>query len=181
MLDLHHTMLVDSISGASGFEQRNDSLIILLGQAANLDELLSFTIHYRGMPELAGGIKGMRYETHTSNIPVIATLSTPYLAHYWYPCKDGPADKADSVYVDITLPNIDFDGYPLIGVSNGILVETTATDSSNTFHWRHRHPIVPYYVMMAVSNYVHLGHQYCNSEGMLSFGLLRICCRQQFS
>lgn len=164
MLDLHHTMLVDSISGASGFEQRNDSLIILLGQAANLDELLTFTIHYRGIPELAGGIKGMRYETHSGNIPVIATLSTPYLAHYWYPCKDGPADKADSVYVDITLPNIAFDGYPLIGVSNGILIETTATDSSNTFHWRHRHPIVPYYVMMAVSNYVHLGHQYCNSD-----------------
>jgi hypothetical protein len=116
------------------------------------------------MPELAGGIKGMRYETHTSNIPVIATLSTPYLAHYWVPCKDGPADKADSANVDITLPNIDFDGYPLIGVSNGILEETTVTDSSNTFHWRHRHPIVPYYVMMAVSNYVHLGHQYCNSE-----------------
>jgi hypothetical protein len=45
MLDLHHTMLVDSISGASGFEKRNDSLIILLGQAANLDELLNFTIH----------------------------------------------------------------------------------------------------------------------------------------
>jgi aminopeptidase N len=164
LLDLHQSLFVDSIIGASGFEQRNDSLIIFLVEPASYDELLSFTIYYSGLLELAGGIKGMRYETHKGLIPVIATLSTPYLAHYWYPCKDGPADKADSVYVDITLPNIAYDGYPLIGVSNGILEETTTTDTSNTFHWRHRHAIVPYYVMMAVSNFVHLGHQYCNSD-----------------
>jgi len=39
---------------------------------------------------------------------VIATLSTPYLAHFWYPCKDGVADKADSVAVDITVKGYDY-------------------------------------------------------------------------
>ncbi len=68
MLDLHNSLLVDSISGASGFEQRNDSLILFLEQAAALDELLTVTIHYRGIPELAGGLKGMRYE------PTVATF-----------------------------------------------------------------------------------------------------------
>jgi aminopeptidase N len=111
---------------------------------------------YSGVPTVATGtVKGFRIDTRNStvSIPTIATLSTPYLAHYWYPCKDGPTDKANSVWVDITIPEGSYNGYDLMAVSNGLLVETTSSGGKKTFKWRHNYPIVPYYVMVAVSNY----------------------------
>ncbi|MEZ5146795.1 MAG: M1 family aminopeptidase [Bacteroidales bacterium] len=119
---------------------------------------------------MAGGYKGMRYESHNGGEPIIATLSTPYLAHYWYPCKDGPQDKPDSVYMDITLPKISYSGVEIMGVSNGVLENIIDNGDSNTFQWRHRYPIVTYYVMAAVSNYVHFQEEF-NGTGGESFPL----------
>ena len=84
-----------------------DHLITLNFQAnLNLGDTTEIVINYSGTPETPSNApnKGFRFETHGSDIPVIYTANTPYLAHYWYPCKDGPSDKADSVRVDITIP-----------------------------------------------------------------------------
>jgi aminopeptidase N len=104
---------------------------------------------------LAGGYKGLRYETHDGGQPVIASLSTPYLAHTWWPCKDGTGDKADSTFIDITIADTIIGGLQVIAVSNGILENTISANGKKTFQWRHRYPIVPYYVMVAISNYTH--------------------------
>lgn len=163
-LDLHRNLLVDSIAGAVSFKHVNDSLLIQLPTALAKDSLASVEIFYAGSPELAAGIKGLRYSTHAQNEPVIATLSTPYLAHYWFPCKDGPDDKADSVYVDITIPYRYYNNLMLKAVSNGILEITDQSGQWQTYRWRHRYPIVSYYVMMAISNYVLLEEEYCNHD-----------------
>jgi len=165
-LDLNRSMSIDSIAGpVAGFEHIGDIIQISLNDTFGTEDLIELTIYYQGEPKLALGYKGMRYETHGNNEPIIATLSTPYLAHYWYPCKDGPTDKPDSVYVDITIPDIQINGIELKGISNGLLEETVVNGDKKTFKWRHRYPIVTYYVMAAVSNYEVISELYTGIYG----------------
>ena len=148
------------------------TLTIDLSKSYSTSETIKLRILYNGQPPLATGSyidKGFRFDTYTSsagtaNIPAIATFSTPYLAHYWFPCKDGTTDKANSVWVDITLPDISYDGLPLTGISNGVLVEETTDGTKRTFKWRHNHPIVPYYILVAASNYEKIEGTYTNYE-----------------
>ncbi len=165
-LNLHRSLPVDSITGnVSGFTAGGDTIFVDLDRPYGAGEPASVTVHYRGEPELAGGYKGLRYETHAGGEPVIATLSTPFLAHYWWPCKDGPGDKPDSVYIDIAVPDTSIGGQELIAVSNGVLDTVLQVGGKKVFRWRERYPIVPYYVMAAVSNYRHYRQDYEGAEG----------------
>jgi aminopeptidase N len=153
-LDLQSALSVVNVTGnAAGYEQAGDTVSIALDRAYGTGEGAEVTVHYGGVPQLAGGYKGLRYGIHGANERIIASLSTPFLAHYWWPCKDGPGDKADSVWLDITIPDTTFGGYPLTAVSNGDFYCITHGGEKNTYHWRHCYPIVPYYVMVAISNY----------------------------
>ena len=170
-INLNSALTVDSVSApCESFYHDNDVIIINLDGSYNPGDLIDLTIWYHGIPVLAGGYKGMRYESHGPGEPIIATLSTPYLAHYWYPCKDGPQDKPDSMYMDITIPDDVINGQPLMGISNGILENIIDNGDTRTFQWRHRYPIVTYYVMAAISNYVHFQDEF-NGTGGESFPL----------
>ncbi len=153
-LDLQRSFHIDSLTGAaSSFQFKNDVLTVSLDKAYNKGDSASLRIYYRGEPPIINDLKGLRYEIHGLNEPIIANLSTPFLAHYWWPCKDGPGDKADSVYIDVTIPDTTIRDVPLIAVSNGTLEGTTLNGAKKTFHWRERFPIVPYYVNIVISNY----------------------------
>ena len=168
-LDLEQDLMVDSISSPSAsFSHTGNKIWIELESAFNIGEEVELTVYYHGKPSNPGGYKGLVYTDH-NNAPVIATLSTPYLAHSWYPCKDGPEDKADSVYIDITIENRVIDSLEVIALSNGILENIEGKDGKKTFHWRHRYPIVTYYVMAAISNYVLIEQEF--NDGRLSFPL----------
>lgn len=165
-LSLNSALTVDDVTGdVSSFIQTGDSILISLDAAYDPGEQLEVIISYHGVPVEAGGYKGLRYETHHGVEPIIATLSTPYLAHYWYPCKDGPSDKPDSVYVDVTIPVQIVNGNEVIAVSNGMLENVIDNTSEKTYQWRHRYPIVTYYVMVAISNFVHFGESYAGIYG----------------
>ena len=165
-LNLISSMIVDSVAlDAISATADNDNILINLAGNFNIGDPIEIKIYYHGVPTLANGIKGLVYSTHGENEPVIASLSTPFLSHYWWPCKDGPKDKADSVYVNITIKDSTINGLPLIAVSNGLLDEV---DSSKviwkTFKWKHRYPIVPYYIMVAISNYRIINQTYSGAN-----------------
>lgn len=165
-INLNSALTVGSISApCESFYQDNDVIVIAMEESYNPGDLVELTISYQGIPVEAGGYKGLRYETHGENEPIIATLSTPYLAHYWYPCKDGPQDKPDSVYMDITLPDEEINGVQVMGISNGLLENIIDNGDTRTFQWRHRYPVVTYYVMAAVSNYVFFQDEFDGGEG----------------
>jgi aminopeptidase N len=165
-LDLHDAFAIDSLSGdVSGFTFANDTITVELDRPYAAGEGASVTVHYRGVPELAGGLKGLRYTSHGGGQPLIATLSTPFLAHYWWPCKDGPGDKPDSVYIDIAIPDTVIAGLPLVATSNGRLDSVIVRGGKRVFQWRERYPIVPYYVMVAISNYRTFRQDYEGGSG----------------
>jgi aminopeptidase N len=160
-LNFHHSLNVDSIKGKiSDYIIVDDTIMINLSEVLPFKEIDEVIIYYQGVPELAYGYKGLRYESHGNNEPIIASLSTPYFAHYWWPCKDGPGDKADSVYIDITIPDMLINNLPLLAISNGLLENEITTNGMKTFQWRERYPIAPYYVMVAISNYDYIKQYY---------------------
>lgn len=165
MVDLDQSFEIISVSPPVADYTFSDNVLHLqLENSYNAGDTLSFQIEYEGYPQMPGGYKGLRYETHDGGEPVIATLSTPYLAHSWYPCKDGTSDKADSVFLDISIKDTIISDIPLIAVSNGVLENSYSDGVMKTFEWRHRYPIVPYYVMMAISNYTLFQQQYDDGE-----------------
>ncbi|MFI5371526.1 MAG: M1 family aminopeptidase, partial [Candidatus Eisenbacteria bacterium] len=80
--------------------------------------------------------------------PLIWSLSEPYGARSWWPCKDAPEDKADSVDVRFTVPSA------LITASNGTLISATDDGVKTVSHWHERHPIATYLISIASYPYM---------------------------
>jgi aminopeptidase N len=101
------------------------------------------TVNYHGQPKG----DGFSFGEHKSK-PMISTYGLPYTAQQWWPCKDTPLDKADSIDLIITVPE------PLVVASNGKLIsEKQNDDGTRTFHWSVSYPIYPDTVSLAVTNY----------------------------
>jgi aminopeptidase N len=165
-LNLRREFTIDSIRGNVGsFSFSIDTITLTLDHPFASGESGSVQVYYRGVPPVANNTKGLRYVTHAGNQRLIASLSTPFLSYYWWPCKDGPGDKPDSVYVDITIPDTSIAGIPVIAVSNGVLSNIISSGGKKTFQWRERYPIIPYYVMAAVSNYRDFHQTFTGSHG----------------
>jgi hypothetical protein len=163
-LNLHNSMVVTGYSeDAASIAASTNTITIQLSKPFDIGETVKLRIDYQGVPVSPNGTKGFRFTTNSHGVPVVATLSTPYLAHYWFPCKDGPTDKADRTYIDITIPQETYNGFELKAISNGLLTETTSTATTKTFKWRHNYPCVPYYIMVAVSNYDTINRTYAKN------------------
>jgi aminopeptidase N len=107
----------------------------------------SITVFYHGVPQ-SSGFGSFTQSTHgPSNAPVVWTLSEPYGARDWWPCKMTLTDKADSIDTYITVPPGNK------AASNGLLKEIIPQDTNFTYHWKHRHPIAAYLIAQAVTNY----------------------------
>ena len=77
------------------------------------------------------------------------SLSEPYGARDWWPCKNGNNDKADSVDIIVTAPA------QYKAASNGLLQGEVLIGggTKKVTHWKHRYPIATYLICFAVTNY----------------------------
>jgi len=123
----------------------NDRLAVHLPAPLPPGALDSITVTYHGVPDPTGF--GSFVTSHTASGPVLWTLSEPYGAKDWWPCKQDLHDKADSLDMRVTTPNI----HRAAGI--GLLVDSTTVDGRTTWHWRHRHPIAYYLIAVAVADY----------------------------
>jgi aminopeptidase N len=90
---------------------------------------------------------GSFYQYTHADTPMIWTLSEPYGAKDWWPCKQSLSDKIDSIDILVTCPSRYRDG------SNGVLVSETQNGNNKTYHWKSHYPISTYLVAIAVTNY----------------------------
>ena len=157
-LDLNSTtattgegLRVDSVKAGTqqlAFQHAQNRLTITPSQPLTNDQALTLTVFYQGVPN--GGAQGSflfsRHDNTTE--PAIWSLSEPYGAPDWFPCRDTPADKADSSSVRITAPA------RFVSVSNGKLISTTDNaDGTRTYLWKNSYPIAQYLISIAMSNY----------------------------
>lgn len=151
-LDLLSNMIVDSIKSNGNklnftHSVSENVLNISLDSTYASSETFSVDVYYQGKPKVTD-FGSFQFGTYDEN-PVIWTISEPYGAKNWWPCKDTPSDKADSSDVSITCSS------KLIPVSNGTLVEIIENnDGTHTYKWKNHYPIAHYLISIAVSNYV---------------------------
>ncbi len=149
-LDLMNAMTVDSIKSGStllSFSQQPTTVTIQLDRAYTSGEMFTMDIFYRGVPG-SSGFGSFEFRSHTPGIPWVYTLSEPYGAKDWWPCKDHPVDKADSVDVWVTV-----DSTLKVG-SNGLLVGVVHNgNGTTTYRWAERYPISTYLVSVTLTNF----------------------------
>ncbi len=148
-LDLQTVFTVDSVNYLgvnTPFTHSNDKLTISLLSPLNINQEFSVEVFYHGTPG-SSGFGSFEFSSNGSN-PVIWTLSEPFGASDWFPCKDTPSDKVDSSDVIITADQIFYT------VSNGTLVSIDdLPNNKRRFHWKNHHPIAHYLISLAMTNY----------------------------
>lgn len=127
------------------FTQSNYELNINLPTTLSTGTTATVIITYAGSPPQAEA--AFTRNTHAGT-PVIYTLSEPFGARDWWPCKQDLNDKIDSFNIYITCPSA------YIGVSNGLLQSSTTSGGNTTRHYRHNYPIPAYLISLNVTNYV---------------------------
>jgi len=137
-----------NVSGdVSSYTLSDNILRVVLNRPYNEGEIFSITVTYSGVPR-TGGFQGFAFGSTTDGDTIVSTLSEPYLAHSWWPCKDDPADKMDSMKIAVTVPA----GY--IVASNGLLQSVnTNPNGSKSFVWKEKYPITTYLVSLAATHY----------------------------
>ena len=133
-------------------QNANNELVITLASTQNMGVLDSLTISYSGTPVANSGFGSFEQTTHNGD-PIIWTLSEPYGALDWWPCKQDLNDKVDSIDVYITTPQFNPSNEEYIAVSNGLEQSQVINGSDKTTHFKHRHPIPAYLIAIAVTNY----------------------------
>ncbi|RKS01302.1 M1 family aminopeptidase [Flavobacterium sp. 102] len=147
--DLTDQLTVSSVKqGATdlSFEQNtDDELVITLPSTLITGNFATVEINYSGAP--ASGEQAFTRSTH-NGASIIWTLSEPFGARDWWPCKQDLNDKIDSIDVYITAPS------QYVSVANGVEPEAPVTNGANkTTHFHHSYPIPAYLVAIAVTNY----------------------------
>lgn len=154
--ELMNDLTVDSVKrNAVGlpFSHINNVVSIDLPIALSIGQLDSVTVFYHGQPGNSG-FGSFSVNWQNDSIPIMATLSEPYGARDWWPCKQTLNDKIDSVDVLVTCP-----AQYEVG-SNGVLVDTLTTGNSKMYHWKHRYPIAAYLIAIGISDFA-IYSDYC--------------------
>jgi aminopeptidase N len=146
--DLSDSLQVDSIkyhNAIISFTHNLEILSVNFPSALPSSTVDSVSVFYHGIPP-STGFGSFDTSSH-AGVPVLWTLSEPYGAKDWWPCKQNLYDKIDSVDIIVTSPAL------YRTASNGILTLDTVIGGSRICYWKHRHPIATYLICFAVSNY----------------------------
>ncbi len=147
ILNLYDNMTVTSVTGNPSplsYTHADNKVTVTLDPALDTGESFEVTVEYNGSP--AGYAFRFNYHSGTA---IASTLSEPDGSREWWPCKDTPADKADSARIAFTVPD-DF-----FAASEGTLMSTTDNgDGTITYRWYESYPITTYLVSVAATNYV---------------------------
>ena len=162
VFDLTDNMSVSAVyhlySGASlNFSQNSDDeLIIDLPTVQNVNVMDSLKVVYSGNP-ISSGFGSYEQADH-NGAPIIWTLSEPYGAKAWWPCKQDLNDKIDEIDVFITTPKFNPNNQENIAVSNGLEISQITIGQDKTTHFKHQYPIPAYLIAISVTNYLTYSH-----------------------
>jgi aminopeptidase N len=156
VLDLAWSLTVDSVhvAGTRASAIRFPAALgIILDRTYRRGETIAAEIHYHGLPPTTGF--GSFVFSQNGGKPWIWSLSEPYGARDWWPCKDHPLDKADSVDVRVTC-----DGLLKVGSNGRLLSITVNPDGTRTHYWAERYPIAPYLVSITIGDFAEFTNYY---------------------
>ena len=145
--DMATQLVVSSVtmnSTSLSFSQSNYELNINFLSPITTGTSTSVIITYAGIPPTAEG--AFTRGTHAGT-PIIYTLSEPFGARDWWPCKQDLNDKINSFDMYITAPAT------FNSVSNGLEQSRIVTGANATTHFKHLYPIPAYLIVLNITNY----------------------------
>jgi aminopeptidase N len=153
VFDFSNALSTDSVTlngEKVSYVHSENQLKITLTSPIDAGNLSSFQIYYHGLGKNTGPYSGIYNKFYSSwNKHITWTLSEPFHAMNWFPCKQVLTDKADSVYVFLSTDS------NLKAGSNGILTAQVPLPGNRIrYEWKSRHPINYYLISFAVSDYM---------------------------
>jgi aminopeptidase N len=154
--ELHPNLIIDSVvyfqqllPVVTNLGERIAVLPVAMAQGGTLD----LTIYYHGTPPGSGSAAiGAGFSCAASQTwgnRATWSLSQPFSAYEWWPCKQALGDKIDSTWFYITTDASNKAG------SNGVLVSVANIGNGKALYkWKSRTPIDYYLVSVAVAQYV---------------------------
>jgi aminopeptidase N len=123
-------------------------------------DTITIEVLYSGSPALADD-KGLFFGS-AGGYPLIYSLSEPWSARGWWPCKDYPDDKATfDLYFSVPTP--------LFATSNGTYLgyadETRWSAPYRRYHWREDYPMTTYLASITAANYVRIDDHFVYAPG----------------
>jgi len=149
--DLANELTVSSVKlntqNLTFVQNGNNELVITLPSIQTLGTSATVEVTYSGAPPV-NGFRAFTTEVRGNGSNTLYTLSEPFGARDWWPCKQDLNDKINSIDVFITAPS------QYIAVSNGIEPEAPVINGANkTTHFHHGYAIPAYLICMAVTDY----------------------------
>jgi len=191
VLDLSNTLSVAAAAVVNpsyeptAFTHVDDLLTLDLPHTYTAGESFTVAVIYTGQPQ-PHGLYGFQFTTRPDGEQLVASLSEPWSARTWWPCKDTPRDKA-TYSCELSVPN------DMTAVSNGELIagEVISSDlaasgerlwreaalrtplydkdvlSFHRFKWQSITPLSTYHISIAASNYQLIEDTYESESGTL--------------
>jgi len=154
-LDLSRELVIDSVlcgNNKTTYTFTNNLLKVNLDRQYLKNDEIRVSVVYHGNPGSSGfgsfGSNEINGKRH------IWTLSEPFGARDWWPCKDHPYDKADSADINITVPK------ELVVASNGSLRNVIETGDKKTYYWHEGYPISTYLISVTAYPYYTFSNYY---------------------
>lgn len=142
---------VENPAGAVEFEHKDGRIWITLPKPVRVGEEIEIAVSYGGTPRVAPRPPwdgGFTWSTSKGGHPWIATSCQGEGADLWWPCKDHPSDKPETMDLRITVPA------DLFCASNGTLQSDVVNrDKTRTLHWHIANPINNYCVALNIARY----------------------------
>jgi aminopeptidase N len=150
-VDFHVGMTVDSVVAPSGnlsYSHTDDYIYVTLDRPYMTGEQLEFCVYYHGYPELGGVFYAEFFFKEDSGV-IINTMSEPYGSRYFWPCKDRPDDKPDSMNIVIEVDT------SLWVATNGVLDSVVYNGSnSETYYYSVRYPMATYLFALSITDFI---------------------------
>ena len=131
------------------YTHTDNEILVPLSPAQDIGNTIEVQIYYHGQSSGTGFFTGISNEVDEDwDVPVTWTLSEPFSAIDWFPCKQVLEDKIDSVYIFITVDSTCKAG------SNGLLTAVTSMpEGKHRYEWKSFYPIAYYLISMSVAKY----------------------------
>ncbi len=154
--ELHADLTIDSVidgqQNVLNYYRQADEVFVILKNTVPVLGKSQVQICYHGTPPSgASAAIGNGFSSAVSpnyGTKVTWSLSQPYAAKEWWPCKQSLTDKIDSVKVSVTTSQMNKVG------SNGILKQIVPlANNKHRFEWKSNYPIDFYLIAVSVGNY----------------------------
>ncbi|WP_298905048.1 M1 family metallopeptidase [uncultured Nostoc sp.] len=134
---------------AQNFDYQGEQLSIQLSEVTQIGKRLLIAIAY-SVAKPQRGIYFIQPDKHYPNKPTqVWTQGEDEDSRFWFPCFDYPGQLSTSE-IRVRVPN------PLIAISNGELIDTTADGDYKIYHWSQQQVHPTYLMTLAVGDFAEI-------------------------